>query len=420
MSKENKPSELRINASRLEGLLRRLSEIGKDPSGGTTRIAFSEEDRAGREWIIDKMREAGLEVWVDEVANIHGRRPGSDPDVPAILFGSHIDTVPQGGNFDGCLGSLGALEAVSTLEDEGLVTRHPLEMVIWSDEEGAHFGMSFFGSRAATFGLEPHELDITDDERISQAEWLRRYGLNPDRIGRARLDRTKTAAYLELHVEQGPRLFREDVQIGIVEGIVGINRYDVTIEGAANHAGTTPMDERRDALIAASKLILAVREEIVARPGRQVGNVGFVNASPGAPNVIPGRVRMPIELRDLDQAVIETMMKRIEGRAASIAREAEVSIDIQLTWKEEPTLTDSTVRDIIENVAKTRGFSTLRMPSGAGHDAQILARFGVPSGMIFVPSKDGVSHSPREWTEWEDCARGVEVLYRSILALDEV
>jgi N-carbamoyl-L-amino-acid hydrolase len=200
---------------------------------------------------------------------------------------------------------------------------------------------------------------------------------------------------------------------------VGISRYDVTIEGAANHAGTTPMDERRDALIAASKLTLAVREEIVARPGRQVGNVGFIHAAPGAANVIPGRVRMPIELRDLDQAVIDEMLERIERRAVAIALETDVSMDIRLAGKEEPTLTDPTVQDIIEDAARTSGLTTLRMPSGAGHDAQILARFGVPSGMIFVPSRDGVSHSPCEWTEWEDCARGVEVLYGTVLVLDE-
>jgi N-carbamoyl-L-amino-acid hydrolase len=408
-----------INPHRLEGLLRDLSVIGEDPRGGTSRIAFSEEDQTGREWVMGKMKEAGLEVRVDAAANIFGRRPGRDADAPAIVFGSHIDTVPMGGNFDGCLGSLGALEVLMTLEDNDIVTRHPLEMAIWSDEEGAHFGMGFFGSRAATFGIQPSELEITDDEGTTQAEWLRRYGQDPSRIEEARLDREKIAAYLELHIEQGPLLIRKGIQIGVVEGIVGIARYEVSIRGSANHAGTTPMEERRDALIAAARLTLAVREEVMATPGRQVGNVGFIKALPGAPNVVPGRVEMPIELRDLDQAVIHDMRERIGHRAAAIAEEGNVSIDIQDTWTEEPVLTDATVREVIAKAAESNGFSTVRMPSGAGHDAQLLARFGIPSGMIFVPSKDGVSHSPREWTDWEDCARGVETLYQSVRSLDE-
>jgi N-carbamoyl-L-amino-acid hydrolase len=292
-------------------------------------------------------------------------------------------------------------------------------MVIWSNEEGAHLGMGFFGSRAATFGVEPDELDVTDDEGTTQAEWLRRYGQDPAKIDTARLDRTKIAACLELHIEQGPLLFREGVQIGVVEGIVGISRYEVSITGAANHAGTTPMDDRQDALFAAARLTQAVREEIVSKPGRQVGNVGFIQASPGATNVIPGHVKMPIELRDLDRAVIDDMMERIEMRARRVGQEENVTIDIRATGHEESALTDPAVQDVIEKAAERSGLATLRMPSGAGHDAQLLARFGVSTGMIFVPSKDGVSHSPREWTEWEDCAQGVDVLYRTVLALDE-
>jgi N-carbamoyl-L-amino-acid hydrolase len=408
-----------INPQRLEKLLRDLSAIGKDPRGGTSRVAFTEQDRAGRDWVMGKMKAAGLTVRVDAAANIFGRRDGRDADAPAILFGSHIDTVPMGGNFDGCLGSLGALEVLVTLQDKDILTRHPLEMAIWSDEEGAHFGMGFFGSRAATFGIEPSELEMTDEEGETQAGWLRRYGQDPSRIDDARLDREKVAAYLELHIEQGPLLYRKGLQIGVVEGIVGIRRYEVSVRGSANHAGTTPMEERRDALTAAAKLTLAVREEVMAVPGRQVGNVGFVKALPGAPNVVPGRVEMPIELRDLDPAVIDDMRRRIGQRAAAIAEDDRVSIDILDTWTEESVLTDTTVRDIISKTAESSGFSNVRMPSGAGHDAQLLARFGVPTGMIFVPSKDGVSHSPHEWTDWEDCARGAETLYGAVRALDE-
>ncbi|MFQ5789662.1 MAG: Zn-dependent hydrolase [Acidobacteriota bacterium] len=420
LGRASAPAEsLHINPERLQKLLTDLSEFGKNPEeGGVSRLAFSQADQAARRWVLERMKEAGLEVWVDGAANIHGRRPGSDASLPVILFGSHIDSVPLGGNFDGDVGSMGALEVMLTLHEQHAPTRHPLEMVIWSNEEGVHFGKAVFGSRAATVGPDPGELELVDEEGVSLAEWLRRYGLDPERIHAARLDPKSLAAYLELHIEQGAFLDRDGIQIGVVQGIVGIKRYAVTIEGLANHAGTTPMEERRDAMVAAARLIQAVREEVMARPGRQVGNVGWLRATPGAPNVVPGRVEMPIELRDLQMDVIDDVMSRIGSRAETIARETDVLMDIELFATDEPALTDPALQDLIETVAHEAAFSTLRMPSGAGHDAQILGRYGIPIGMIFVPSKDGISHSPREWTDWEDCARGTEVLYRTLLALD--
>ena len=408
-----------INSERLNRLLTDLSRFGSDPRGGTSRIAFSGADQAGRLWVMERMKEAGLEVWVDAAANIHGRRPEArEPSLPAILFGSHIDTVPQGGNFDGTLGSLGALEVLMTLRDEEVETRHPLEMVIWSDEEGVHYGKGLFGSRAATVGLDPGELDLADDEGVSLAEWLRRYGVDPAGVEGARLDARKVAAYLELHIEQGPFLYRETAQIGVVDGIVGTKRYNVEVEGFANHAGTTLMDERKDALVAAAQLTQAVREEVMARPGRQVGNIGWMKVLPGATNVIPRRVTMPIELRDLDEVIIEEVMDRIRGRARDIARERDVSIAIDLFAQKAPALTDPGLKHLIAGAAKQAGFSAQHLPSGAGHDAQMVAGYGIPTGMIFVRSKDGVSHAPTEWTDGKDCGRGVEVLYRTILKVD--
>ena len=383
-----------------------------------SRLGFSPEDQAARAWLMDQMRQAGLEVRVDAAANIHGRRPGRDPLAPTLLFGSHIDSVPKGGNFDGDVGSLGALEVMFTLRDEGAVTRRPLEMVVWSNEEGVHYGKGLFGSRAATRGPDPGELEEKDEQGVALSEWLRRYGLDPSHIAEARLDPRSLAAYLELHIEQGGILHRRGVQIGVVEGIVGIDRYHVTVEGFANHAGTTPMDERRDALVAAARLAQAVREEVMARPGRQVGNVGWMQVLPGAPNVVPGLVRLPVELRDLRRETIDDMAARIRARAQTIAREAGVSIGMERYSTDEPALTDPALQGVIEKAAQEAGYSTLRLPSGAGHDAQSLGRAGVPIGMIFVPSRDGISHSPRESTDWEDCARGAEVLYRTLRALD--
>jgi N-carbamoyl-L-amino-acid hydrolase len=408
-----------VNGDRLRGLLTDLSQFGAQPEGGVSRLGFSKEDQAARAWLVERMRAAGLEVSVDSAANVHGRRAGSDPSLPTILFGSHIDSVPKGGNFDGDVGSMGALEVMLTLQEAGTSTRHPLEMVVWSNEEGVHFGKGVFGSRMAGRGPDAGELEARDPEGVTLAEWLRRYGLDPERIAGARLDPRRIAAYLELHIEQGAVLDRRGVQIGVVEGIVGIDRFLATLEGFANHAGTTPMEERKDALVAAARLIQAVRAEVMAKPGRQVGNVGWVQVVPGAPNVVPGVVKMPIELRDLRREVMDDMAARIRERAAVIGRETGVRITIEPTASDEPAPTDPALRDLIERVAREAGCSTLRLPSGAGHDAQSLGRAGIPIGMIFVPSKEGISHSPKERSDWDDVARGVEVLYRAVLELDQ-
>src|SRR5262245_36773696 len=255
---------LHVDGARLQTLLTSLARFGANPEGGVSRLGFSTEDQAARAWLMERMREAGLEVSVDAAANIHGRRRGRDASAPTLLFGSHIDSVPKGGNFDGDVGSMGALEVMLTLRDEKAVTRHPLEMVVWSNEEGVHYGKGLFGSRAAMRGPDAGELDQTDEQGVALAEWLRRYDLDPARIGEARIEPRSLAAYLELHIEQGGILYRRGLQIGVVEGIVGIDRFHVTVEGFANHAGTTPMDERHDALVAAARLVQAVREEVMA------------------------------------------------------------------------------------------------------------------------------------------------------------
>ena len=409
---------LHVDGERAKGLLLALAEFGKNPEGGVSRLGFSPEDQAARAWLVERMKEAGLDVWVDAAANLHGRRAGTDRSMPTILFGSHIDSVPKGGNFDGDVGSMGALEVMLALRDEKAATRHPFEMVVWSNEEGVHYGKGVFGSRVAARGPDADELEAKDENGVTLAEWLRRYGADPGRIAEARLDPRRVASYIELHVEQGGVLDRAGVQIGVVQGIVGIDRYHVTLEGFANHAGTTPMAERRDALVAAARLILAVREEVMARPGRQVGNVGYVQVTPGAPNVVPGLVRLPVELRDLKREVIDDMAARVRARAEAIGKEAGVSLAMERYATDEPALTDPGLQDLIETSARGAGYSTLRLPSGAGHDAQSLGRAGIPIGMIFVPSKDGISHSPRELTEWDDVTRGAEVLYRVLRALD--
>lgn len=411
-------TDYHIDAERLKGLLTEISAFGKRSEGGVSRLGFSEADQRARAWLVSEMRETGLDVWVDAAGNIHGRRAGTEPGLPVILFGSHIDSVPEGGIFDGTLGSLGALEVLKTLSARGRETRHPLQMVVWADEEGVHFGQGLFGSRAATAGPKRGELDLTGSDGHSLSEWLERYGQRPSEIDSAVLSPRDVAAYFELHIEQGPKLDRQGVPIGIVEGIVGIYRFEATVEGFANHAGTTPMNERRDAMFSAARLTQAVREEVMAKPGRQVGNVGLLKAFPGAPNVIPGRVQFPIELRDIDEPVVMEVLERIRGRAAVIGREDGTTIGIAAFASERPAPTDTGLQEEIHRAALGLGLDTIRLPSGAGHDAQNVSRHGIPTGMIFVRSKDGVSHNPNEWTDWDDCARGVEVLYRAVTELD--
>ncbi|MFQ5926351.1 MAG: M20 family metallo-hydrolase [Terriglobia bacterium] len=407
-----------INGERLNQTLAALSEVGRSPTGGSNRVGFSLEDLAGRQWFLEQMRAAGLEVSVDAAANLRGRREGKNPTKPTLLFGSHIDTVPNGGYFDGCVGSCAALEVMRTLNDQGVATEYPFEMIIFSNEEGVHYGKGIFGSRALAGLLFPGELAEVDEAGVKLAEWVKRAGGDPERIPTMVPSPGTYKAYLELHIEQGGILWQRGLPLGIVEGIVGINRYRCTIEGFANHAGTTPMDQRQDALHAAARLILAVREIVRGVPGRQVGTVGYVRVSPGAPNVIPGRVVMPIELRDLSMEKIEELVAKIRQRAESLAQQEQVKITIEEVARDEGAFTSAAIRWQIQQAALEMRAPTLTMASGAGHDAQAVARL-CPIGMLFVPSRDGISHSPQEYSRPEEIACGAEALYRSLLRLDQ-
>src|SRR6202165_1643140 len=261
------------NSQRLQGTLEKLSEFGRNPEGGVTRIGFSETDLAAREYVSDLMKQAGLQVRVDRAGNIFGLRAGSEK-LPILLFGSHIDSVLHGGNFDGDVGSMGAIEVIRALNEGSVKTRHPLEVVIWTNEEGNHFGIGTLGSAVAAGTLGPEILDRKDEQGLTLADWLRRYGQDPSHLTDARIPRGALAAFLELHIEQGPHLDESKIPIGVVQGIVGIRRWQCVVTGFANHAGTTPMNRRKDALAAASRELLVVREVVRAETGHQVGTVG--------------------------------------------------------------------------------------------------------------------------------------------------
>jgi N-carbamoyl-L-amino-acid hydrolase len=404
---------LRANGVRVEERILELARFGANPEGGVSRVAFSEADLAGRRYVMSLMEAAGLEIRVDEAGNILGRRAGTEEGLPPILFGSHIDSVPEGGNYDGDVGVVAAVECAQVLAEAGLVTRHPLEVVVFADEEG---GLS--GSRGMVGTLSPEALRIVSHSGKTIGEGLRDIGGDPDHLDRAARRAGDITAYLELHVEQGRVLDDEGIDIGVVEGIVGIKWWDVTLEGAANHAGTTPMDRRRDALLAAARLVTAINEVVVGVPGRQVGTVGRLEVEPGAPNVIPGRVVMSLELRDLSLEKIDALYEGVVERARVLEAESGVTIAFTpLDVTAAPALTDERVRQAIEAAAKELGLSHLRMPSGAGHDAQEVARIA-PVGMIFVPSVDGISHSPREHTRPADMVNGANVLLQTILRID--
>ena len=409
-----------VNQQRLWATLEKLSEFGRPASagfdGGVTRLGFSEADLAARAWLTQLMRESGLAVRVDQAGNVFGRRSGSE-NLPVLLFGSHIDSVVSGGNFDGDVGALGALEVVRALNEAAVRTRHPLEMVIWTNEEGNHFGRGEFGSSAAAGLISNDVLERKDEEGKTLGDWLRRYGQDPARLADARIPRTALAAYLELHIEQGGVLDDSQIQVGVVQGIVGIYQWTCTAVGFANHAGTTPMDHRQDALAAAARATLAVREEVRSESGRQVGTVGYARVEPGAPNVVPGRVEFPVQLRDLDEHKALAIWARIEKHFAQVAADEHVSLDCVPAQTTKPALTDPAIQGDIRAAAKAAGYTALDLPSGAGHDAQSMANL-TPVGMIFVPSRAGISHSPREYSSPEDVANGAEVLYRSVLLSD--
>jgi beta-ureidopropionase / N-carbamoyl-L-amino-acid hydrolase len=413
---ETSSAKFHIQSHRLQGTLEKLSEFGKNPEGGVTRLGFSETEMAAREYVTGLMKQADLQVRVDPAGNIFGSRAGSER-LPILLFGSHIDSVLHGGNFDGDLGSLGAIEVIRALNDLRVKTRHPLEVVIWTNEEGNHFGLTTLGSGVAAGQLHSEILDRKDDQGLTLADWLRRYGQDPTHLADARIAPKTLAAFLELHIEQGPNLEENKIPIGVVQGIVGLKRWMCTVSGFANHAGTTPMNRRKDALAAASKEVLAVRDVVRAEPGRQVGTVGFVKVEPGAVNVIPGRVQFPVELRDLDTAVIDSLWQRIQGKFKQIDQEESVETSFTPLDDAEPAAADPAVKRAIYAAAKSLNLTTMDLPSGAVQDAQKMAKIA-PMGMIFVPSREGISHSPKEFTSWQDCANGTEVLYRSILLLD--
>jgi N-carbamoyl-L-amino-acid hydrolase len=392
--------------------LKELSAFGARGDGGVDRLAFSDADIQGRAFVRSLMEKAGLQVRVDLAGNLLGRMEGSAGDLPPLMFGSHIDSVPAGGNYDGPLGTLGALEGVQTLMEAGVRTRHPVDVVVFVNEEGGKTG-----SRIMAGEFQMAELELESASGFTIGEGIRRLGGDPDRLAEVRKSPGEVAGFLELHVEQGAVLEQSGVQIGVVEGIVGIRRWNVTVSGSANHAGTTPMDQREDALLAASYLVQAVNRVARSMEGSQVATVGKIQASPGAPNVIPGEVKLTLEIRALGMERIREVYDGVLREAARISEAHGTPIIAEEFYLSAAAPTDERFRRWVESAADDLGLAHRRMPSGAGHDAQAVAHFA-PMGMVFIPSVGGLSHHPDEYSRPEDIEAGVNVLLRALLRAD--
>ena len=406
-----------IDRDRLNLTLQELGEIGDSPLG-MQRIAFSPEDIAGRDYTISLMRRAGLETRIDTAGNIIGRKEGSEPGLPAIAMGSHTDTVPSGGKYDGALGVMGGIECVQTLADAGHPLRHPVEVIVFTNEEGTRFHRWLIGSRAMAGQLLPEDLTAVDDEGVTLASRMADIGGDLSRVDEARRSTGELAAYFELHIEQGPELHQSGVPIGVVTGITGRGMFEVEFIGKSNHAGTTPMPSRQDALVSASRLVLEVQRIAADSEVCRVATAGAIHAHPNAVNVIPGHVRVGVEFRDIEIAALDAAEVELRRAAESIGSDGHVSVEIHRQRHTEGVPISHEMQAMVEEAAGMSGFATQRVPSGAGHDAQAIAAI-TDMAMVFVPSVDGISHSPEEYSTPEACGNGAQVLLNLLLLADQ-
>jgi len=405
---------LRVDAERMRADFEALSSFGATPDGGGARTPFSEPHLAVRAWFLERGRESGLETHVDSAANHSVVLPASEPGARTLMLGSHLDSVRRGGRYDGALGVLCALEVVRTVQDCGLSLPVALEAVDFTDEEGTLIGL--LGSWAMAGILTKEILAAPRGGRDVLVSELDRMGLTEDGLIAARRAPETLAGYLELHIEQGPVLERAEVDIGVVTGIIGSASFSVVFSGEARHAGTTPMDARRDAALGAAAFVLGVRETVVTGFPGCVATVGNIETEPGSFNVVPGRASLRLECRSLDHDEQDALEDALTARARAEAERHGLEVTVERLGRWEPAPTDVAIQEAFERAAAALGLTSMRMPSGAGHDAQALAAI-TPAGMVFVPSEGGVSHDPSEHTRWEDCVNGANVLLNAAVEL---
>jgi allantoate deiminase len=404
-----------INKERLWSRLNLLSEIGKTDTNGVTRLSFTPEERAAKDLVAAFMIEAGLKVREDEVGNLIGRKDGGNPNASVVLTGSHIDSVLNGGNFDGPLGVLAAVEALQVMNEQNIKTEHPIEVIAFTDEEGARFSFGMIGSRGIAGTLTQEELLNKDKQGITIAEAFVASGLKPETIGKAARKPEDVKAYIELHIEQGKVLEGQNLSAGIVSGLAGPLWLKFILEGEVGHAGATPMSIRHDALTTAARVMLVIEAE-AAKTGTTVGTVGQVQVLPGGINIIPGRVEFSLDLRDISEVVRDGVEQNIREQAQQICETQGVKLTIEDLQRVAPAPCSVIVKNAARDAFEKLGLESYYLPSGAGHDGMQLLDL-CPMGMIFIRSKNGISHDPAEWSSKEDCADGANVLYHTVLNL---
>ena len=405
-----------VSIERIENDLQNLRQFGKTEQNGVTRLPFTAEDKAARAYLLQAMQAAGLQVHLDSASNVVGHLQGLQPELPVLLIGSHYDTVINGGAYDGILGVVCGLEAVRALRDAGIQPQRSLQLIAFNDEEGVRFKRGFSGSLALVGQLSEAELYSGKDMNgISQAELMLQQGFVPQQIASAQRQAEEIFAYLELHIEQGPVLDQIGLDIGVVTAIVGTTRYFVEISGQADHAGTTPMTMRKDALAAAAAVIAKVPGYAGLADPNGVATVGYLKVEPCAVNVVPAKVTFSLDIRSQNVEAKAVVAARILQEVEQVCGD-QLQHQVTLSMAEEPVAMDAHLQDVIEQAARQNGYTVQRMVSGAGHDAQIVARI-CPVAMIFVPSQGGRSHCAVEYTSPEAIAKGAQVLLDSVIQL---
>lgn len=409
---------LSVNKQRIEQKLFALGEIGRNANGGMDRTTFTPAEMEARNWLKEELHSLNLAVHVDEAANIWGRREGTNPELPVLAFGSHIDSVPNGGIYDGALGVILALEVMHVLEENKVKTMHPLELVSFSAEEPNPFGFSTFGSRAMTGKITAEDIvGVTDSDGRLLTDALQDAGGNPNNFASAIRSPHEFAAYLEVHIEQGKRLLQRDIPVGVVTGITGIYREEVTVIGEANHAGTTLMKDREDAFLAAASMALALEEILLNYPDEEVvGTIGQVFVKPNATNIVPGEVTFSLELRGQTKEKIQDVLAKWEEKVQIIHRHRKVKVEREVKLDQAPVPMSGKIMACCEEQATNLSYPSYRLGSMAGHDAAHMASV-TQAGMLFVPSLAGKSHCPEEESRIEDIEKVGNVLLHSILAL---
>ena len=407
--------DYRVEKDRIIDLFENLKKFGVNENQGNDRVAYSDFEIQARDYISKKLEKTGAKVYTDFAGNLIALYNPNNSKLKPILFGSHVDAVPNGGHYDGTAGVIHAIEILQTVHSKNISLNHPLEVIVFSNEEGG-----LFGSKALAGKINQQTLDVVTVSGYTNGEGVERLGGNVDRIFEVKRNMGDIHAFIEMHIEQGNNLYSSNTDIGIVEGIVGLKWWDVTIEGFTNHAGTTPMNQRQDAMIAASKFVLMVNETVNSYEGSQVGTVGRISAEPGVPNVIPGIVNLSLELRDLSSNKISMIYNKIIENTKIIEQETKTTFSFSpIDATGDPALMDRRIINILSEVSDDLGYSSMLMPSGAGHDAQSIALIA-PTAMIFAPSKDGISHSPKEYTDFEMLEKTTNVMLNTILKIDKV